>query len=147
VGLLLLNCDCAHQKRMQCTEVSIISRFSGHCNRSANLICIKHINWHLRFKTKRSFHLKSLSFPPKREKLYPKLKEIAVPIILIHLLPPADYLSNRGINDGGKVHQASWHAFVFYWLQETYHTRLSSITWDDICACTLLTDYQKSTYQ
>jgi hypothetical protein len=55
--------------------------------------------------------------------------------------------SNRGINDGGKVHQASWYAFVLYWLQETYHTRLSSITQDDICVSTLLTDYQKSTYQ
>ena len=42
------------------------------------------------------------------------------------------------------VHKTSWYAFV---LQETYHTRLSSITRDDICACTLLADYQKSTYQ
>ena len=30
---------------------------------------------------------------------------------------------------------------------ETYHIRISSITQDDICACTLLADYQKSTYQ
>jgi hypothetical protein len=42
------------------------------------------------------------------------------------------------------VHKTSWYAFV---LQETYHTRLSSITRDDICACTLLADHQKSTYQ
>jgi hypothetical protein len=42
------------------------------------------------------------------------------------------------------VHETSWYAFA---LQETYHTRLSSITRDDICVCTLLTDYQKSTYQ
>jgi hypothetical protein len=43
-----------------------------------------------------------------------------------------------------EVHETSWYAFVF---QATYHTRLSSITWDDICECTLLADYQKSTYQ
>ena len=45
------------------------------------------------------------------------------------------------------VHETSWYAFVLHWLQETYHTRLSSITQDDICVCTVLTDYQKSTYQ
>jgi hypothetical protein len=37
-----------------------------------------------------------------------------------------------------------WYAFVS---QETYHIRLSSITRDDLCVCTLLTDYQKSTDQ
>jgi hypothetical protein len=42
------------------------------------------------------------------------------------------------------VHETSWYAFVF---QETYHTHLSSITQYDICACTPLTDYQKSAYQ
>ena len=42
------------------------------------------------------------------------------------------------------VHETSWYAFA---LQETYHTRLSSITWDDICVRTLPTDYQKSTHQ
>ncbi len=45
------------------------------------------------------------------------------------------------------VHETSRYAFVLYWLQETYHIRLSSITQDDICVCTLLTDYQDSTYQ
>ncbi len=45
------------------------------------------------------------------------------------------------------VPETSWYAFVLHRLQETYHTRLSSITQDDICVCTLLTDYQKSTYQ
>ncbi len=45
------------------------------------------------------------------------------------------------------VHETSWYVFVLHWLQETYHIRLSSITQDDICVCTLLTDYQKSTYQ
>ena len=41
-----------------------------------------------------------------------------------------------------KVHETSWYAFVLHWLQETYHIRLSSISRDDICVCTLLADYQ-----
>jgi hypothetical protein len=65
----------------------------------------------------------------------------------VQWFPLPNYLSNRGINDGGRVHQASWYAFVLYWLQETYHTRLSSITWDDIRISTVIIDYQKNTHQ
>jgi hypothetical protein len=47
--------------------------------------------------------------------------------ILTLLFPPADYLSNRGINDGGKVHQTPG-MLLFSIGSKTYHTRLSSFT-------------------
>jgi hypothetical protein len=45
--------------------------------------------------------------------------------ILTLLFPPADYLSNRGINDGGKVHQTPGMLLSFPpWEGDLSHTSI-----------------------